>query len=95
MAQNKQKARLVHIAKNLPNHILKINIEQMGKSDHYMVSFNLKMKENTENPKYHYFQNWKTANRNDIKLAIYFNPDLHGMWMEDHNEVVWQKLING
>ena len=58
-----------------------------------MVSFDLKTKENTENPKCHYSQNWKKGNKNDIELAISLNPDLHEMWMENNLEDAWNKLI--
>ena len=54
-----QKALLDHIATNIPSHVSNIDTELMGTSDYLMVSFDLKTKENTENPKYQYSQNWK------------------------------------
>ena len=77
-----QKALLDHVTTNHPNHVSNINTEYMGKSDHLMVSFDLKTKENTENSKYHDSQIWKKVNMPNIELAINFNPDLQEMWME-------------
>ena len=60
-----------------------------------LVSFDLKTKENTENPKYHYSQNWKKANKNDIELGIALNPDLQEMWATRDHERAWNLLIKG
>ena len=88
-----KKVLLDHITTNVPMHVSNINTEPMGKSDHHMVSFDLKTKENTDNPKFHYSQYWKMANTNDIELGISLNLDLREMWMENNTEKAWDKLI--
>ena len=51
-----------------------------------LPTFDLKTKENTENPKFHYSQNWQKANKNNIELGISLNPDLREMWMEHNSD---------
>ena len=93
--KKKQKALLDHISTNRPTHVSNIKTEPVGTSDHMLVSFDLKTKENTENPKYHYSQNWKKANKPDIELGIALNPDLQEMWATRDHERVWNLLIKG
>ena len=93
MFRGNKKSLLDHITTNSPTHVSNINTEPMGTSDHHMVTFDLKMKEYTENPKFHYSQYWKRANKNDIELGISLNPDLREMLMENNGEHAWRKLL--